>query len=108
MATLPRHASKSALRDPDPLSSPCAFRPPCRRLRLQDQFVRLLSADERFEIVAPPRFGLVCFRVRGSTNEDSELLLEEVNASGGGREAPHSMAGAIMGVMGGSILSRVD
>jgi hypothetical protein len=41
-----------------------------------------LAADERFEVVVPPRFGLVCFCLRGSRNQDNAALLEAVNSSG--------------------------
>ena len=33
-------------------------------LALTDAFVGLVEADERFELVAPPRFGLTCFAVK--------------------------------------------
>ena len=33
-------------------------------LELQQQFLALLEADGRFELTAPPRFGLTCFAVR--------------------------------------------
>ena len=33
-------------------------------LDLQRQFLQLLEADGRFELTAPPRFGLTCFAVR--------------------------------------------
>lgn len=42
-----------------------------------------VAADERFEAVVPPRFGLVCFRLRGCRNQDNVALLEAVNRSGG-------------------------
>ncbi|HFB98124.1 MAG TPA: amino acid decarboxylase, partial [Bryobacterales bacterium] len=40
-----------------------------------------LERDGRFEIVAPVRLSLVCFRYRGS-NEENRRLLEAVNDSG--------------------------
>ena len=33
-------------------------------LDLQRQFLELLEADDRFELTAPPRFGLTCFAIR--------------------------------------------
>ena len=52
-----------------------------------------VAADERFEMVVPPRFGLVCFRLRGGDNQDNAALLEAVNRSGGdGRTARGSNA----------------
>lgn len=32
--------------------------------------------------MAPPRFGLVCFRLRGISNEQSKELLERINLTG--------------------------
>jgi aromatic-L-amino-acid decarboxylase len=40
-----------------------------------------IRADERFEIVAPHPFGLVCFRLRGPDDANVELL-SRLNASG--------------------------
>ncbi len=44
-------------------------------------FARRLAADGRFEIVAPIEFSLVCFRYRGSDDEN-RALLEAINSSG--------------------------
>ncbi|KAI7846406.1 hypothetical protein COHA_000116 [Chlorella ohadii] len=52
------------------------------RLRMQSFLADLVAADERFELVVPPRFGLVCFRLRGCTNQANAELLEAVNRSG--------------------------
>lgn len=41
----------------------------------------LIRADPRFEVAAPTPFSLVCFRYRGS-DEDNRVLLERINASG--------------------------
>jgi aromatic-L-amino-acid/L-tryptophan decarboxylase len=35
-------------------------------MRLAELFAQLVSADARFEIAAPVRFGLVCFRLKAS------------------------------------------
>ncbi|CAL8468823.1 g8364 [Coccomyxa elongata] len=45
-------------------------------------FVSLIQTDARLEIVAPPRWGLICFRLRGPGNEATTELLERVNKSG--------------------------
>ncbi|MCW2609355.1 MAG: pyridoxal-dependent decarboxylase [Cryptosporangiaceae bacterium] len=45
------------------------------------QLADRIRADERFEIVAPHPFGLVCFRLRGADGPN-EALLAELNASG--------------------------
>jgi aromatic-L-amino-acid decarboxylase len=54
-------------------------------LRLHMQWARRIAqqiqADERFELVAPVPFSVVCFRYRGS-DEDNRRILEQVNASG--------------------------
>lgn len=54
------------------------------RLRMQDYFVQLLSSDSRFTLIkgAPPRFGLVCFKLTNGGNEATEHVLHAVNASG--------------------------
>jgi aromatic-L-amino-acid decarboxylase len=44
-------------------------------------FAGWVAADERFEIVAPYPFSLVCFRLR-TCDEDNEALLAKLNASG--------------------------
>ncbi len=36
-------------------------------MRLAAHFADLVRGDERFELMAPPRFGLVCFRVKVTT-----------------------------------------
>jgi len=41
----------------------------------------LIRADADFEVAAPTPFSLVCFRYRGS-DEDNQALLDRVNASG--------------------------
>jgi len=43
-----------------------------------------MAKDSRFELVtgAPPRFGLVCFRLACGTEEDQVALLQEINGSG--------------------------
>jgi aromatic-L-amino-acid decarboxylase len=42
---------------------------------------RDIESDARFELAAPVRFSLVCFRYRG-TDEDNRALLESINATG--------------------------
>jgi aromatic-L-amino-acid/L-tryptophan decarboxylase len=48
---------------------------------LADRFASWVAADERFELVAPHPFSLVCFRLRGP-DEPNEELLRRVNATG--------------------------
>lgn len=43
-----------------------------------------VAADPRFELAAPPRLGLVCFRLAGADNGANRRLLDAVNASGAG------------------------
>lgn len=48
---------------------------------LARDFAEWVRADGRFELAVPPRLGLVCFRLRGS-DEDNERLRARLNASG--------------------------
>jgi aromatic-L-amino-acid decarboxylase len=48
---------------------------------LAAEFADWVRADDRFEIVAPYPFSLICFRL-ASTDADNEQLLRRVNASG--------------------------
>jgi aromatic-L-amino-acid/L-tryptophan decarboxylase len=50
-------------------------------VRLAALFEEWMRADPEWEVVAPRHFSLVCFRRRG-TDEDNEQLLERVNTSG--------------------------
>jgi aromatic-L-amino-acid/L-tryptophan decarboxylase len=50
-------------------------------MRLAGLFEGWVRADPEWEVVAPRPFSLVCFRRRGS-DEENESLLERVNASG--------------------------
>ncbi len=50
-------------------------------VRLAGLFERWVRDDPRFEISAPPRFSLVCFRLRGEDGAN-ERLLDRVNRSG--------------------------
>ncbi|KAF6264901.1 aromatic-aminoacid decarboxylase [Scenedesmus sp. NREL 46B-D3] len=45
-------------------------------------FADQVAADARFELAAPPRFGLTCFRLSGGDNAAHKQLLEAVNAVG--------------------------
>ncbi|KAL3137675.1 hypothetical protein ABBQ38_004950 [Trebouxia sp. C0009 RCD-2024] len=53
-------------------------------LRLTKLFQGFVEADERFEIPpsAPPRFGLVCFALKGMGKAANAALLEAINATG--------------------------
>jgi aromatic-L-amino-acid/L-tryptophan decarboxylase len=44
-------------------------------------FESWVRADDAWEVVAPRPFSVVCFRLRGS-DDDNARLLERVNASG--------------------------
>ncbi|MHC4955766.1 MAG: aminotransferase class V-fold PLP-dependent enzyme [Planctomycetota bacterium] len=50
-------------------------------VRLAQLFENLVKGDERFELAAPRRLSLVCFRVRGD-DAQNRALLESVNRSG--------------------------
>ena len=56
-----------------------------RLIRTQIQYAQrlaeLIRADSDFEVSAPTPFSLVCFRYRG-TDDDNRALLEKINASG--------------------------
>lgn len=41
-----------------------------------------VSADDRFEVAAPPRFGLTCFRLKGVSNDVNKQLVERINQEG--------------------------
>ena len=45
------------------------------------EFAALVDADPRFELAAPAPFSVVCFRYKG-TDEQNQRLLERINASG--------------------------
>jgi glutamate/tyrosine decarboxylase-like PLP-dependent enzyme len=51
-------------------------------IALAQHFAQLVQQDGRFEIAAPQRFGLVCFRLAGVPRELNVQLLEAVNATG--------------------------
>jgi aromatic-L-amino-acid decarboxylase len=52
-----------------------------RHVALAREFADRMSGDRRFEIVAPVRLGLVCFRLRAG-DEAGRRLLDQLNASG--------------------------
>jgi aromatic-L-amino-acid decarboxylase len=45
------------------------------------KFAEWVAADERFELAAPAPLSLVCFRYKGS-NEDNRRLMDTINSSG--------------------------
>ncbi|RLM69519.1 hypothetical protein C2845_PM17G05230 [Panicum miliaceum] len=59
-----------------------------RHIRMAEWFERVVAADERFEVVVPRSFSLVCFRLRPGFMDDIAVealnreLLAAVNASG--------------------------
>jgi aromatic-L-amino-acid decarboxylase len=52
-----------------------------RHVRWAQEFASWVDADGRFERVAPTPMSTVCFRYRG-TNEENHALLDRVNATG--------------------------
>jgi aromatic-L-amino-acid decarboxylase len=52
-----------------------------RHVELAQQLAGWVEADERFELAAPPRLGLVCLRHVGG-DDVNQALLDAVNASG--------------------------
>ncbi len=50
-------------------------------IRMAQQLAELIRCDPSFELAAPVPFSLVCFRYRG-TDDDNRALLERINASG--------------------------
>jgi aromatic-L-amino-acid decarboxylase len=50
-------------------------------VRLAQQLVEWVRADARFELAAPARLNLVCFRLR-SGNQANQMLMDRLNTSG--------------------------
>jgi len=50
-------------------------------VRMAQDLAREIAADPRFEIAAPHPFSVVCFRYRG-TDDENRQILERVNATG--------------------------
>ena len=50
-------------------------------LRMAREFADHVQADSRFELAAPVLFSLVCFRLRGS-DDDNRALLDRINSTG--------------------------
>jgi aromatic-L-amino-acid/L-tryptophan decarboxylase len=50
-------------------------------MRLAQVLTRLIREDARFEVSAPTPFSLVCFRYKGS-DDDNRALYEKINATG--------------------------
>jgi aromatic-L-amino-acid decarboxylase len=51
-------------------------------MRLARTFAAWVDASDRFERVAPVPFSVVCFRLRGGSDDEHARLLDAVNASG--------------------------
>jgi aromatic-L-amino-acid/L-tryptophan decarboxylase len=51
-------------------------------LRLARLFAEWVQHDPRFELSAPVVMGVVCFRLRGSGDDDNSAVVEKINASG--------------------------
>ncbi|XP_034237002.1 aromatic-L-amino-acid decarboxylase isoform X2 [Thrips palmi] len=52
------------------------------QVKLAKEFEEMVRADDRFEVVAEVICGLVCFRLKGASNEPSEALLKRINGHG--------------------------
>lgn len=52
-----------------------------RHVELAQEFAAWVQTDERFELTAPPRLNLVCFRLRGEDGPNQKLL-DKLNGSG--------------------------
>jgi len=52
-----------------------------RHVALTHEFAEWVKSDDRFEIVAPVPLNLVCFRYRGS-DDDNQRLMDRLNHSG--------------------------
>jgi aromatic-L-amino-acid decarboxylase len=52
-----------------------------RHIAYGQRIAAAVSADPRFKLVAPVHFGLVCFRYKGS-DEENQKLLERINTTG--------------------------
>eukprot|EP01135_Chromosphaera_perkinsii_P008762 Nk52_evm95s1444 gene=Nk52_evmTU95s1444 len=50
--------------------------------RLAQLFKEKIEADGRFEVVAPVKFGLVCFRLEGADDETNKELLDSIVREG--------------------------
>jgi len=63
-----------------------------KQVDLATEFSQLVSKDERFEMPVPPAMGLVCFRLKGDTtlNED---LLKKINDAGKIHMVPSKLRG---------------
>lgn len=53
-----------------------------RQVALAKEFEQMVRSDDRFEVVAEVVCGLVCFRIKGASNEPSEALLKRINGHG--------------------------
>ncbi|KAI1283058.1 Tyrosine decarboxylase [Halotydeus destructor] len=60
--------------------------------KLAKKFEKLITADQRFEVLNQVILGLVCFRLKGS-NHLNQRLLSSINASGKLHMVPASLAG---------------
>ena len=78
-------------------------------VRWAGEFAGWLSADPRFELVAPPSLSLVCFAMRAGDGPTAALL-ERVNARGRVFLSPARVAGrlALRLAIGGTLTSRDD
>jgi aromatic-L-amino-acid decarboxylase len=71
-----------------------------RHNQLAQQFAAWVQADERFELVAPVLFSVVCFRLKGEgaeADERNKAILEKVNQSGTTFLSHTALGGRIVG-----------
>ncbi len=66
-----------------------------RHIELARELARWVEADERFELVAPTPFSLVCFRYRGSDAQNSELL-DRFHSTGAGFLSQNRLDGRLV------------
>jgi aromatic-L-amino-acid/L-tryptophan decarboxylase len=52
-----------------------------QQIEWAQKLARLIAADHRFEVVAPVPFSVVCFRFKGS-DDDQKQIMDRVNESG--------------------------
>jgi len=66
-----------------------------KQVNLAAEFSHLISKDERFEIPVPPAMGLVCFRLKGDTSLN-ENLLKKINDGGKIHMVPSKLRGVFI------------
>jgi aromatic-L-amino-acid decarboxylase len=64
-------------------------------IRFAQELAALIRAHSDFELAAPVPFSLICFRYRGS-DEENRVLLDAVNASGKAFLSPTVLNGRLI------------